>query len=102
MGNIEDGIIKQAKRAGNPIPDRILNKPVLRIGLSIFLEAFFDLDSERTHSFGLTAIPWTSIKKYAESYEFDQEMTEDLLYLVREMDDENLRLLKKRQGWLKR
>lgn len=97
MGPIEQTIIKQALRAGNPIPDRIANAPELKPGLNLFLEAFLELDSERSHSFGPERIPLTKIFEYANAYEFEQEQTEDLVYLVREMDKAHVSDLAKRQ-----
>lgn len=85
-------------RVGQPLPDRIANAPELKPGLQLFLQAFFDLDAERTHALTLTPIPWTSIKAYADAYALDEEQTEDLLFLVRRMDDAHLkRLAKKNQ-----
>ncbi len=96
MGPIEQNIAKQAMRSGAPLPERIANAPELKPGLNLFLQAFFDLDAERTHALTLTPIPWTSIKAYAEAYDFDDEQTEDLLYHVRRMDDEHLKRLAKK------
>ncbi len=96
MGPIEQNIAKQAVRSGQPLPERIANAPELQTGLNLFLQAFFDLDAERTHALTLTPIPWTSIKAYAEAYDFDDEQTEDLLYHVRRMDDEHLKRLAKK------
>ena len=81
MAPIEQNIAKQAYRAGAPIPDRILNAPVLREGLQIYLQAFFDLDTERNHGMGLMYIPWSKIKNYAEFYNFSFEETQDLLFI---------------------
>jgi len=80
-------------RAGQPLPDRIANAPELEPGLQLFLQAFFDLDSERSHGNGLTAIPWTSIATYARAFEFDEEQTEDLYFFVRRLDSEHLKRL---------
>ena len=90
-------IIRQAIQNRVPIPDSIKNVPELSPGLEIFLSAFFDLDTERNHSFGLTRIPWSCIKNYAEYYDFDEEETEDLFYFIREMDNANLKRLDEKQ-----
>lgn len=83
-------------RSGQPIPDRIANAPELRIGLQLYLDAYFDLDSERSHSMAPTSIPWTSIATYAKAFEFDEEQTEDLFYFIRRMDKEHLKRLEKK------
>lgn len=76
-------------RDGKKPPDAFANVPELRVGLQLYLEAFFDLDSERTGGEGLAPIPWTSIKDYAKAYEFDEEQTEDLFFFIRQMDVEH-------------
>ena len=93
LGPTEQTIAKQAMRAGQPLPDRIANAPELKIGLSLYMQAFFDLDSDRTHTLAPTAIPWSSIKDYALAWQFDEEQTEDLFYLIRKMDNEHLKRL---------
>lgn len=99
MGPIEQSIAKQAMRAGNPLPKRIAEAPELRPDLALYLQAFFDLDSERNHSLAPTAIPWSKIKDYAVTYEFSEEQTEDLLFFIRQMDSEHLqRIAKQMKG----
>lgn len=86
IGPIEQQLVKQAVREGKPIPERIQNAPELRPGLALYLEAFLELDSERSNAFGPERIPLIRIFDYAACYDFDAEQTEDLVYLVREMD----------------
>ena len=93
LGQHEQSIAKQAIRSGQAIPDRIANAPELEMGLQLYLQAFFDLDSERTHGMSLSPIPWTSIAAYARAFEFDEEQTEDLFYFVRKLDSEHLKKL---------
>ena len=83
---------------GMPLPDFLLNAPELQTGLQLFLQAFFDLDTERSHSMGIVLIPWRSIKDYAVAYEFDREQTEDLFYLIRAMDIAHTNKLQKKNG----
>jgi hypothetical protein len=94
--SIEQNILKQAIRFGQPIPERIINAPELRLGLRLYFNAFFDLDAERSHALALTPIPWTSIMHYARAYELDEEQTEDLVYFIRYMDNVNLDRLRKK------
>lgn len=91
LGPIEQNIAKQAMRSGQPIPDRIANAPELEVGLQLYIQAFFDLDSERSHGMAPTPIPWTSIAQYARAFEFDEEQTEDLFFHVRRLDAEHLK-----------
>lgn len=76
-----------AIRHGQPVPDRIMNAPELTPGLELYLSAFFDLDSERSHGNGPMPIPWSSIKSYAAAFDFDEEQTEDLFYFTKALDD---------------
>jgi hypothetical protein len=91
MGPVEQAIIRQARQAGHPIPARILNAPELREGLQLYLQAFFDLDSERSHATAPTAIPWSSVQYYASTYDFNEEQAEDLHFFIRRMDSEHLK-----------
>lgn len=90
MGKIEQNIAKQAVRHGQPIPNRILEAPELVPGLQLYLDAFYELDSERSYGFGAGPIPYTIILSYATTYELDAEQTEDLIYFVRRMDAAHL------------
>lgn len=94
---MEQNIVKQAIRAGDVIPERILNAPKITNGLQLYLQAFFDLDSERTHGFSLSHIPWSAINEYAKTYDFDEEQKEDLLYFIRCLDRVYLDRLEKKQ-----
>jgi hypothetical protein len=96
-GTSEETILKQAKMGGQPIPDFIKNKPELDVGLDVYLQAYFDLYSERTHSFGPAGIPTTSMLLYASAFNFDDEQTDDLVYFLRKMDAENLKRVGKLQ-----
>lgn len=80
-------------RRGQPVPDRIANAPELQIGLQLYLQAFFDLDSERSHGNGLTPIPWSSIKDYCVANELDDDQTEEMFYFVKRMDGAHLNRL---------
>lgn len=52
--------------------------------------AYFDLDSERTHKEGATAIPWTSIAQYAVFHEVPDSIVNDFIYLIKRLDSANL------------
>ncbi len=62
------------------------------------MQAFFDLDSERSHAMGVTLIPWSAIRNYAEFHDFDEEQTSDLIYFIRKMDGENAKRLMRKSG----
>ena len=98
LGTIEQTIAKQAMRAGEELPDRIAQAPKLRDGLDLYYSAFLDLDGERSHSLNLTPIPWSSMKTYAEFYEFDEEQAENLFFHIRRMDNAHLKRLDSKNG----
>lgn len=93
LGAIEQSIAKQAIRAGQPIPERIAQAPKLRFGLLFYLQAFFDLDAERSQGMGIGRIPWSAILSYANYYCLNDESTDDLVYLLRSMDVAHLNRL---------
>jgi len=81
---------------GQPIPDRIANKPLLGIGLSLYYDAFLELQFDRNSS---EHIPWTVIIQYADRNKFDDIQTENLIYFIRKLDDCYVKwLAKKRKG----
>lgn len=98
MGNIEQNLARQAIRANRPLPDRILNAPVLKLGLDFFIKAFFELETDRDFSFCMGPLKWTTIHKYGEFYNLDTIQFEKLhLYLTR-MDHEYCKLKNKEQN----
>lgn len=95
MGRHELGFIRQAYLTGRPLPERIANAPDLKEGLALYLQAFFDLDSERNHGFGLAKIPWSKAWQYAEACGLNGEWAWYLTYLVSKLDEVNLGYLEK-------
>lgn len=92
LGPVEQTIARQAVRNGQPIPDRILNAPELQLGLQLYLNAFFELESERTsNGYGPSPIPWSSMAQYASVFEFTEELRDDLFFHIRAMDHEYLK-----------
>lgn len=70
-GPNEKAIRDTAMRTGMPLPDFIRNKPKLLPGLEIFWIAFNELKTDRRYDAmsGIPLdIPWSSIRKYAESF----------------------------------
>lgn len=97
QGPHERAIARQSYQSNQPLPSKIANAPRLQLGLSLYIEAFFDLDSERSHGMGLTPIPWTSIASYAIAHEFDEEQTDSLFYHIKRLDTEHLKYLASKQ-----
>jgi hypothetical protein len=85
QGPIQQHVAVSAKRIGR-VPEKLNNVPELRWGLQMYWEAFGDLDTERNHGMGWMYIPWSSIVRYAEFYELDDEQTDRLLTHIQAMD----------------
>jgi len=96
LAPVQQSVVKMMLREGKEAPEAFVNAPELRPGLQLYLEAFFELDSERTHNDTLNPIPSSKIREYARDYEFDEEQSEDLLYFIRILDGEHLKRLGKR------
>lgn len=89
MAKAEEAIVRAAILSKQPIPDRIMNAPRLKDGLSLFINAFYDLDSERTYdsNTGLPfSIPFTAMVTYCNFYSIFGEDAEDMVYYVKEID----------------
>lgn len=61
------------------------NGPVLKLGLALYLNAFFDLDNERRRG-KYEFIPRSACFQYAVDYELDEWQSDDLWYYVSHMD----------------
>jgi hypothetical protein len=81
------------KRDGVPIPDDLAVVPTLPLGLVGYLDAFYELDTERHHGQGLMRIPWGSIVRYGQHYGYN---VDELLFFIRRMDDAHLENMRKR------
>jgi hypothetical protein len=80
--------MKQAAQARQPIPEAIANAPELMMGLELYLDAFFDLNSERQIGFGGAGpIPITKVLEYCRLCEFSEDQKEDLLFYLPLMDE---------------
>lgn len=95
---IEQNIARQAVQARKPLPDNIQNAPELQVGLQLYLQAFFDLDAERSHAFQLVRIPGSAVRSYAREFNFDDEQFELLEYYISEMDAAHLKRLQAKQN----
>ena len=88
------------ERDGIAPEENVGKQPRLPLGLLMYLEAFYELDTERSHTvtmhgMSVARIPWSRIVQYADHYGMDAE---ELLYFIREMDDAHLARLSGAQG----
>jgi hypothetical protein len=94
-GGVQQTLAAQMKRDGIEIPENVAEQPVLQGNLIGYLDAFYELDSERSHGFALVRIPWSQIVKFGLHYGFD---VEELVFFIRKMDDAHLDQLRKKKG----
>lgn len=91
---VEKKIREEARRFKEPLPKRMQNKPDLFFGNALFLNAWFDLDSERKRPEKITR---SMCFQYAVDYELDSEQQEDLWFYIQRMEAEFLEFWKKKQ-----
>jgi hypothetical protein len=76
------------------------NKPRLKPGLSVFLNAFFELEHDRQWIVGDKAIPqpipWRVINDYAQAFNFAGDLHEELVFFVRHLDEAYIKKVAKK------
>lgn len=77
-----------------PYPDSIRDAPELHPGLSLFMDAFQDLDGSRINGMSLGRIPWMAISEYCDRLEIIDDQREDVIFQVQALDTWYL-------GWVK-
>lgn len=81
-----------------PIPKKIANAPELRLGLELYLTAYFDLDSCRSLGMEAGQIPWTAVEDYSDRLELTDAQRDDLHFFVKRMDEAIAGQLKKKRA----
>lgn len=92
QGPVEKIILEQCIRDNLPIPKKLQNSPSLESGMELYYQAFLDLNSCRQVGMGEGPIPWTAIAYYCRFFEMDEETTDDVMYMVRGLDNEYLKI----------
>lgn len=83
-------MIRQAIQTGQPVPERIANRPELEQGNMFYLQAFFDLDTERYQGFnGPGRIPWSAMVAYAKHYGLFSYEVDDFVQIIKAVDAAN-------------
>ena len=86
-GSTYQGVIKAAKDAKRRPPPRFIEiEEMTEVWMGYFIGAFFELCTERPAGMGLTSIPWSSIKAYAEHHNFTGLAYQDFHTIIRAMD----------------
>lgn len=76
---------RQAESSGAPLPEALQNRPELRQDCVLAYTAWESLFSTRAGSDH--PIPWTAVYHYSVCYTIDGELREDLMQLVRALDN---------------
>ena len=84
---MEQRIIQQCLRSRRALPKKIENAPSLMMGLELYWDAFLDLSTCRPTGMGMGPIPWSAIRDYAVTFDFDEDQHEDLYHFIRVMDN---------------
>ena len=98
MGAAEQNIIQQCLNSGEELPEEIVNRPEPMFGSSFYINAFNELDTERSHGMGITQIPWSSIMQYAHIEGMDRQEARDFLTVIRHIDYKYCLYLDKEHG----
>jgi hypothetical protein len=69
-----------------PLPDKIANKPTIKIGLDLYWKAFQDLSSDRDIGMGVGPIPWSSIHEWGRRNHIYGDDFERLVQVIRGLD----------------
>jgi hypothetical protein len=91
-GGVQKTLAAQMELDGVEIPQVVSEQPLLQSNLLGYLDAFYELDTERSHGFALVRIPWSRIVQFGVHYGFD---VEELVFFIRKMDDAHLDQLRK-------
>lgn len=94
-GGVGDTLTAQMRRDGVEVPEQITNAPKVTMDLLCYVDAFYELDTERSHGMALVRIPWSAIVAYGDRYGFD---VDELVFFIRKMDDAHLEKLRSTQG----
>lgn len=82
----EELVKRQCLQSGSPLPDWIENKPELEDGDDFYLEAFYQLGTERQLGFGEGPIPINAILSYSRHYGFGDAQEKDFVEIIMLLD----------------
>jgi hypothetical protein len=69
-----------------PLPDKIKNKPEVKLGLELYWKAFQDLSSDRDIGMGVGPIPWSSMNEWGARNHIRGDDFERFVAVLRGMD----------------
>jgi hypothetical protein len=92
---VERSYYEDKRKFGEELPERVKNKPLLKPGLALYFNAWFELDGERERA-SYQRIKRSDVFEYAYDYDFTLWQTLDLWFYVRAMDAEFFEWWKKK------
>jgi hypothetical protein len=95
-GSVPDSVKKQMLKFTGKLPEKFRDR-TLRQDLLFFLNAFFDLETERPISFSVGYIPWSKIIEYSIFYKLDSRQRDRFIFLIREMDNEYVKYQREKE-----
>jgi hypothetical protein len=73
--------VRAAIEKGRPLPDWYLNKPFTDFQGNWYLNAFYELSTNRSLGMSIGPIPWTAITEYA-TYHGLSRLTTDIFHII--------------------
>lgn len=87
MGKTEQGIFKQAELTKERLPAKIENAPTLIMGLELYMNGFYMLQSTRGAAYASEGpIPWLAMRDYCNEYRIVGDQRQDFYDLIARMD----------------
>lgn len=87
QGPYEEKILDACRASGEPIPQKIQDKPSLGPGLEFYLSAWQELSYDRPVGFGLGPIPSASLRAYTQDLGMCEDESDRFIFIVREVDN---------------
>lgn len=81
---------------GRPVPEPFLAMPEILPQAAYYWSVYCDLQSERSYGMSIGPIPVSAVKSYIESEGLSEEEGDFLWHVIREVDNEHLKLMNKR------
>lgn len=81
--------MQEAENTGEELPRWITDAPILRLGLALYYNAWFELDTERRRA-RLEPIRRSSVFQYCEDYELSEDQRDDMWFYIGKMDTDFL------------
>lgn len=85
-GQTETKIRELASKTGQKLPDKILNKPRLLVGLDFYWRAFWECSTDRDIGMAEGPIPWSSMDRWALRHEIEGDDFDRMVLILKAMD----------------